>query len=102
MGKFDDFRNKNSKYISLGYGEKATVQYKGPESAVECVNKFGSPGMLFTFGTRFGDKQYTITNSSVIAQFENYNEGDEIVLCRNLKDEKPGLAVYKAGEEAPF
>ena len=103
MGKFLDFKKKNSKYIVLYPEDSINVTYKGEESAVEGINKFGSKCMIFEFGTNDGDKKFEITNMWVIAQFENYKPGDKLTIRRSPKGTRPSLVVTKEGEEsAPF
>ena len=101
MGKFIEFKKKNSQYLFLMPNESVKVTYKGEESAVEGVNKFGTKCMKFTFGTEDGDKLFEITAMSVVAQFDSYKEGDVLKIDRGDKGAKPSLTITKEGD-SPF
>jgi hypothetical protein len=102
MGRYSDFSAKHSQYLDLPYGTQKKVRWV--KEGVESVNKFGSPCMVFEVEEdEYGPKKYTITNSSVIKQFDNYQIGDMLNIKRNEKGVKPALVIWKDGEEpAPF
>lgn len=97
MGRFGDWSKKTSKYLKLEYGERVEVSWTGDAEKVKST--FGE-GWEFSFMTPDGVKQYTIRNTSIVAQFDNYNAGDMLVLQRGAaKGVRPALVITKAGEE---
>lgn len=99
LGKHGEWAKTQSKFLSVGRGEKMNVRWTG--KSVLSRGPYGE-GWDFDFVTDFGTKTWTCRNSKIIAQFDDYKEGEALTIARNQEGEKPAWAVYKQGEEAPF
>ena len=102
MGKFTDWANENSEYLTVLPGAKAEVEWTG--DAQKAKNNFGKAGWEFTFKTAYGVKTYWLGNMAQVAKFDEYLPGEKLVVIRTLKDENGKTRVFigRPGEEAPF
>ena len=100
MGKYGDWSKSQSKYLNVDYGQKVTVKWTG--KAILSRGKYGE-GWDFDFITDTGIKTLSFRNTRIVSQFDNYKEGDELIIYRNLQGEKPAWSVSRVGDEnIPF
>jgi hypothetical protein len=99
LGKFSDWSRKQSKFLDLPYGTQKEVVWTGDASLAR--GKFGEC-WDFDFETDEGIKTYSIKNSGIVKQFDNYVKGDRLIIKRNIEGSRPVLCIFKPEEEAPF
>lgn len=102
MGKYGDFAAEKSKFLTINYGEKHSVIWTGNGIRTK-LNFAGktTEGFEFEFVTPNGNKTWFTGNGSIIKQFDDYKEGEELIISRKNKGETPMWSVTKR-DSVPF
>lgn len=99
MGDLSTWARTKSNWMKLDYGETVEVTWTGKYQ--KAMTQFGE-AWVFEFDTPYGIKQYTISNSSAVAKFDEetgiFKTGDTVKITRGKKGERPSITVEKVGE----